>query len=422
MPRSRIIFLAIVGLAVAIVVVAFVLNPNSQLTPEQRNGTATAQTFANSATATAQYVRDNLITIRVNYGTEKRSWLEEATGIFMQENPNLRVQLDGQGSMEAYDAASQLKDDSTKWGSREIPTLWSPAAEIQVNLANGASQTGIGRAIAANCQRLVLSPNVIMVWEDRAKVFETFYKDKGGITLQNIYAALTDPAIKGSWEKLGGQSTWGPIKLGHTNPTQSNSGIMVLLMYANNFYQKTAPITVGEISADPFVQFLTAMETAVTTPLIASTGTLAEDVIVKGPAAYDFVLVYEALAIEHYKNAVSRQGRALRIVYPAYNFYSDHPICLVDHPANTAAQRDAAAKYQQFLLRRDIQELALKYGFRPADPNVPIFGSSAGTPSPFDDAQLRQGGLGPDIGQLITVPDGNTLRQLLAIWRRAFNA
>ncbi len=406
MSRSRLIFFAIIGAALLLVVIAGVVAPALQ-----------SNNVSQSATATVQFAKNNTTTIRVVYGTEKERWFRDAIDKFQAVNPGIKIDPVGQGSMDAYQALSQITDSSTAMSNKDpIPALWSPASTIQVNLLNGANQ--LNRNAAINCKRLVLSPLVLMAWEDRAKVFETYYKDKGGISFGNLYDAL-DPngKIKGKWEALGGAASWGYIKIGHTQPLSSNSGVMMLVAMANNFYQRTNALSVADITADKFVNWMSTIEKAVTTPLSASTGTFVNDVIVKGPASYDFVVVYEALALENFKNATGRQGQALRIVYPAFNLYSDHPLCLIDHPSIDARQRDAAQKFQDFLLSPDIQKLAVTYGFRPADPNVPIFGSGTG----FDDPALKQAGLSADIGQELQLPDGNTINQLLTTWKRNFN-
>lgn len=411
MPRSRLIFFVIIGAAVVVVIAAGVISPALQ-----------SANVSQSSTATAQYVKDNIVTIRVSYGTEKELWFADAVKRFADANPNIRIDRVGEGSMESYEGLSQITDTSTSVsvtgsGNEPIPAVWSPASTIQVNLLNAASQKSLNRDLAVSCKRLVLSPLVIMVWSDRAKVFENYYKDKGGITLANLYDAL-DPngKVKGKWEALGGSGNWGLIKIGHTDPMRSNSGVMGLVALANNFYQTTSALKVAQITDDKFQNYLNVLEQAVTRPLINSTGNFANDVIVKGPASYDFVIVYEALAIENYQNAVGKQGQSLRIIYPEYNLYSDHPLCLIDHPSITAAQKDVAKKFQDFLLTTDIQRLALQYGFRPADPSVPIFGG--GQTDSFDSPDLKSAGVSNDVGQEIQIPDGNAISNLLRVWRQ----
>src|SRR5579871_2127583 len=217
MARSRLIFFVIIGAAVVVVIAVGVISPALQ-----------NQNLSQSATSTAQYVRDNIVTIRVSYGTEKELWFADAVKRFTDANPNIRIDRVGEGSMDSYEGLSQVKDTDTKVsvtgsGTEPIPAVWSPASTIQVNLLNAASQNSINRDLAINCKRLVLSPLVLMVWSDRAKAFASYYKDKGGITLANLYDAL-DPngKIKGKWEALGGSPNWGLIKIGHTDPQRSN--------------------------------------------------------------------------------------------------------------------------------------------------------------------------------------------------------
>jgi hypothetical protein len=396
MSRSRLLFFGILGVAALIVVGANFLLPQLQSGQLNANATATAS---------------SIITLNINYGTEKENWFREATTRFTTANPNIRINLKGQGSMASYQALSQITPNSTRLGSDPIPALWSPAATIQVNLLNSRNQ--MGKELATSCKRLVLSPLVIMAWEDRAKVFETAYKDKGGITFVNIFDAVDrNGTAKGRWDAIDGNASWGFIKIGHTDPETSNSGMMMLLGMANNYFARREKITTPETADAKFITFMTEIEKSVTTPLGSSTGTFMNDVIVKGPSSYDFVVVYEALALENYKNAVGRQGQPLRIVYPTFNLYSDHPLCIVDHPAITQAERDAAVRLQDFLLTPDIQKLAVTYGWRSADPGVPIFGAN----TLFDDPQAA--GLSTDVGQEMQIPDGDVLLNLLTSWRR----
>jgi len=414
MPRSRIIFLAILAVAIIIAVFFGVARPQLE---QAANDAATQQAVirAQNATATA---RANVTNIRINYGTEKDSWLKAAVERFQVAHPEIRVELIGQGSMASYNALSQVTDDKNTFdGNKPIPTLWSPAASIQVNLLNSetTSPTKLNRELAINCKQLVLSPMAIMVWEDRAAAFEAAYKDKGGITLQNIADALSGPA-QGSWGKLGGNPDWGLIKVGYTNPYESNSGIMMVIALANNFYNKPTRVTGAEATAPDFQKFMATLSNAVSQSLLSSSGLLMRDVIARGPASYDFVIVYEALGIENFKNVVGRHRQTIRFVYPKFNLYTDHPLCIIDHPSITPAEREAAKVFQNFLLSKDIQTLALTYGYRPADISIPIFGAN----TVFDDPELQAAGVGDAIGQELALPDGATIQQLLTVWRRSY--
>ena len=95
------------------------------------------------------------------------------------------------------------------------------------------------------------------------------------------------------------------------------------------------------------------------------------DMVRFGPSKYDIAVVYENLAVSRLENAQGRWG-SLKIYYPAITLWSDHPIALLDAEWVTAAQKVAARRLIAFLRSRPQQQRALAFGFRPADPAVPI--------------------------------------------------
>jgi len=439
MSRSRVVFFVIIGVALLVVIGVLVVLPalNICVTGSSANCTATATAVsltniavsANvAATATVQSALANTVTLRAIYGSEKENWFKDAINRFEAANPGIAIDAFAEGSVAAYSDLSQLTSTATVLNKNNdpIPAVWSPASQMEVNLVN--TNSPLGHSVAIQCKSLVVSPLVIISWADRAKAFADFYKDKGGITLANLEDAL-DPQgkAKGKWANVGGSAQWGLVNFAHTDPTQSNSGLMTLVMIANNALQQARPITVADITSDPFSTWLTVLEKANSVQLgsqaASSTGFLVSDMIVKGPAQYDFVIAYESLAIDNFKNALGRQGQGLTIVYPQFDVQSDHPLCLIDHPQITAAQRAAAKKFQDFLLSADIQRLALHYGFRPSDPTIALFGGNTA----FDDPQLIAAGLGADVKnggtvQAIQPPDGPTLQQLQIVWKRSTGA
>lgn len=436
MSRSRIIFFVIIGVALLIVVGVLVVLPALNVcvagTSSNCAATATAVALTNTAvsanvaaTGTIQSALANTVTLRVIYGSEKQNWFTDAITRFEAANPGIVIDAAVEGSVAAYNDLSQLTSTATVLNKNKdpIPAVWSPASQMEVSLVNSGGQ--LGHSVATQCKSLVVSPLVIISWADRAKAFADFYKDKGGITLANLEDAL-DPQGKaqGKWANVGGNPQWGLINFAHTDPTQSNSGLMALVMIANNALQQGKPITVADITSDTFTAWLKIFEKANSVQLnsqaASSTGFLVNDMIVKGPAQYDFVIAYESLAIDNFKNALGRQGQGLAIIYPQFDVQSDHPLCIIDHPAITTAQRAAAKKFQDFLLSADIQRLALHYGFRPSDPAIALFGANTA----FDDAQLVGAGLGADAKnggsvQAIQPPDGPTLQQLQLVWKRS---
>ncbi|HLY26630.1 MAG TPA: extracellular solute-binding protein, partial [Aggregatilineales bacterium] len=383
------------------------------------------RTQQDSVAATANFIKTNITTLKIVYGTEKEEWFRDAITRFQQQNPSINIVMDGEGSMDAYQALSQMAPDSTSIArltnarDNDIPAVWSPASTIQVNLLNDVNQMN-NKQLAADCKSLVLSPLVIMVWDDRAQALTDKY-GPDGVTFDNLVDAL-DPAgkIKGTWGNLGGsaQASWGLIKIGHTDPRKSNSGVMMLVALANNKFKQIKAVTGDQVSSADFASTLGILESGLGQAPANSTGTFINDVIAKGPAAYDVVIAYEALGIANYANAKGRQQQGLHFYYPQYNLYSDHPFCIIDHPSISDKQRAAAQQLQDFLLTTDIQRLALKYGFRPADTSIPIFSTDPATQTDFD--RLKSAGVSPNIGQLVNIPDGPTINNLLAVWQRTY--
>ncbi|MFN7210063.1 MAG: hypothetical protein ACK4P1_06690, partial [Aggregatilineales bacterium] len=142
MPRSRVMFLAILG--VSVMVMAIIALSNQPASPE-----AQAQRDATATIAARNALLANTVKIVVSYGTEKRRWLEDATQRFEAQYPNIDVELLGEGSMESYRALSNVVDSSPNyWRNRPLPILWSPGGRIQVALLN----TDQGREFATQCK------------------------------------------------------------------------------------------------------------------------------------------------------------------------------------------------------------------------------------------------------------------------------
>jgi ABC-type sulfate transport system substrate-binding protein len=139
---------------------------------------------------------------------------------------------------------------------------------------------------------------------------------------------------------------------------------------------------------------------------------MMRDMVLRGPSSYDALLVYENVAIDYLKNAEGRWGE-LRVAYPQQNMWNDNPCIIVDAPWSTDAQRKAAGAFLDFLLTEPIQTEALKHGFRPGNPNVPIKFAE----SPF--LLYKKFGLSIDIGSVGETPKAEVVNNLLAIWQRS---
>jgi len=336
------------------------------------------------------------------YSTEKRDWLEAAIADFERQTPGIKVKLVGKGSL---DSVNDILDGKAQ------PVLWSPADSSLANLLASDWQTKYGKPLFPTAgdaapQPLLLTPLVLAVWEDRAKVL----RDAAGgqLTWKAIHKAVV---AKGGWPAVGGKPGWGFVKLGHTDPTRSNSGLQALVLMALEHFESQT-VTVEHVLDPGFQRFVTDIERGVTR-LEASTGTFMTDMLRFGPSKYDIALVYESLALSQLENA-QRRWDNLRIYYPPSTIWSDHPVAILDAPWVSPAQRAAAEQVVAFLRSKPVQATALRFGFRPADPAVPI--KTADGQNPF--TKMARFGLTFDLPPAVPPADGPVVRNLLMMWSR----
>ncbi|HEX3479849.1 MAG TPA: VWA domain-containing protein [Kofleriaceae bacterium] len=329
------------------------------------------------------------------YGSEKKTWLDEQVKAFNASQTRtaggkrIRVTARPIGSGEATAAIL---------GGTQQPVVYSPASGAYVTLLNQAwqSRDGHTRPIAPAGEPLVLSPIVIAMWKPMAQVLGWPGKPIGWA---DILAVSRDPAGWGKYD----HPEWGAMKLGHTHPEYSNSGLLSALAIAYAGARTTRGLTAAALPAvEPF---MAGVEDAIV-HYGTSTGFFGDKMIERGPSYLSAAVLYENLVIESYAR---QRSLDLVAIYPQEGtFWSDHPYCVLDAPWVTAEQRDAAGVFLAFLKARPQQERAMALGFRPVDPAIKIG-------APIDAAH----GVDPQQPQtLLEVPDGPTLEALLAAWRR----
>ncbi len=344
------------------------------------------------------------IVITVAYGTEKDAWLKAAAARFAATNPRVRgrpvqVVLEGVGSREIVTRIIQ--------GNLQ-PTAISPASSVQTELLreewNARNATPIYLEGANAPQPLVITPLVVVAWEERASVLGLDQPDQ-------LWNQIHDLLVSDQGWAAFGHPEWGLGKFGQTSPVFSNSGTQTLILLAYNYHNKTTGLSNADILDPGFQTWLDGNQRSVL-EFPTSTGLLMEDVVRFGPSKYDFVAVYENLAAANIETAASRWG-AIRIYYPAANILSDHPYAILNAPWVTAEQREAAVGFREFLLSEEMQQLALvEYGFRPANVQVGLDLPN----NPFD--RYASFGLQRDIAQVVEVPPGSVLSELIELWER----
>ncbi|MBN1261725.1 MAG: substrate-binding domain-containing protein [Anaerolineae bacterium] len=352
------------------------------------------------------------VVVHVLYSTEKAAWITEAVDRFQATRPRvvgrpIELVLEKSGSREMYLAVLD--------GTAE-PDLISPASQLQIALLQdlSAARTDLFRTPVVNqndienCRPVLETPVVLVAWKNRADVL--WGNDPNGRMWLRLHEAVTEQ----NWDSFG-HPEWGYIKFGQTNPLKSNSGFQAMVLMTYNYFQKTDNLTNNDVLDPGFQEWYTEFGRNVA-KFGDSTGTFMEEIVAYGPSQYDIVAVYEATAIEHIENAIARYGEeqgGLRIYYPPATSMSDHPFCVLNADWVAPEEAEAARLFLNFLTDKEMQELALTYGFRPVDTSIPL--DSPG--SPF--LRYLDSGLELTLKPEVAVPPGNVLDTLLTFWQRA---
>ncbi len=341
----------------------------------------------------------NTVEISIVYGSEKRAWLEEAVSRFNNTRPKtdsgatIRVTATPMGSS---DALNRILNGTLQ------PVVWSPASRILLPVANdewGKRNPG-QQLVSEDAPLLVLSPVVIAMWEPMARVLGWPDKPIGWTEIAELLAS-------GKTWADSGRPEWGAVQFGHTHPDYSNSGITTIIAITYAAVGKTRGLTVADVENPRTAEFMRQIQSGVI-HYGESTGFFAEQMFKRGPGYLSMAVLYENAVIEsrdreRYPNLTT----PVVAIYPREGtFWSDHPYAILNSPWVSAEQRAAAELFKNFLLDQPQQELALKYGFRPAGVNVPV-----GAPI------IPENGVDPQQpATLLEVPRPEVLAAIRGIW------
>lgn len=246
------------------------------------------------------------------------------------------------------------------------PTLWSPGDLSWVADANAQWQALTGqRLITSDCPETIYEPTGYAMWRPMAEAMG--WPDQA-IGWQDILALAEDPT---GWARYG-HPEWGELKLGHTTPSSSNSGLLILTALVYHSLGVQQGLTPEAIRSERVAVAMRLIEDHTVFQAIQSR-LLIERMVLGGPAAMHAINTNEGETLK----SNSRYGKLLpyplAFVFPADgSFWAGHPMCVLDASWVTADQREAAAIYTRYLLEPEQQALAVEKGLRPANPLVPL--------------------------------------------------
>jgi hypothetical protein len=327
------------------------------------------------------------VQVRVLAALPIEPWVREMARQFneqglRQDGQPIEVQvtaMDGLTALGKYDrdefgtlgarTRDQLSTQERQKLETTFPTVWIPDSRYLVELANAAYKERLGRDVFLTDGEYRAKPTAISLfawglYSSRATALE---KKFGQVDWQTIH----DAAIaKGGWPELGGDSAWGFFKLVVPNPRRNVGGLAAMIAAAGEYYDRPN-ISVADVTDPKFQKWLKELMGSLTDVSGASAYT-AEDFALFGYSVGDGGQLLESDLLNNMAGIQKRWSDPLVIRYPKYVTWFDFPYSIWVGPETTAADKNAALQFQQFLLSPDAQKLAVKEGLRPVNSQVSI--------------------------------------------------
>lgn len=242
---------------------------------------------------------------------------------------------------------------------------WFPSGAL-ADEELGEMMSGSRRAESSTL--ITLSPQVILLFRSR---HDALVERFGAVN----FAALEKAVEEGTWEAVAGQPDWGRVAIAMTDPTKHSSGIVSVLLLAAELDHRDRTVTLADLNQPGMIRALHAFD-----PALQMTGGAAEalrEMVLRGPSAWDGIVVSEALAISHIPQLEGR-WEEVRLVYPHVNYWNESRIFIVSDASRNSARREALESFTSFLLSEPVQSELVRRGLRPANPQVGI--RSEGSP------------------------------------------
>ncbi|MGQ9632280.1 MAG: substrate-binding domain-containing protein [bacterium] len=365
--------------------------PTKAPSEKERSYDITAEEFERNL------VDPNNVLVTLYYSSEKRGWIEDATSDFnsAQKKVDGKVIIVHAIAMDSGEALRGILKGDIK------PTMWSPAADMWIDIANARWLEKNGRKLVTDYKSVVASPLVIAMWESMAKVLG--YPEKR-IGWKDIIAIATDPR---GWKSYG-LPELGEFKFGHTHPDFSSSGLMTVLAEAYIASGKGGNIGVSDVRNPQVGRSIGEIERRIV-HYGRDASSLADKMFERGSQYLNATVLCESDVVEA-NDIYADKREPLVAIYPSEGtFISNHPIATVNAEWVTEEEKKAAEIYQNFLLEKEQQAKAMQYGLRPADNEVALS-------SPIDASH----GVDPSQpGSILPTPGPEVIDEISKLWHKS---
>ena len=321
-----------------------------------------------------------------------QAWAETAVNAFNATQPNMnghRVQF----KVVATDDLSVWQGQNV-WTTKNHEDAWLAASHASLDYAraNGIGLVNVSTSLAR-------TPMVWGGYISRANLLTT----SGTLPLDwPLVQGAADKMMQSNWAALGGDTSWGFLKLGFGQVTSKISGLAALFTAAASYNQAT-DLTQTSLSAQAFRNWLSPIVKS--KPSFSTSGDPAL-AMARGPSTIEMALFPEAQWLLNIKGMNNQEE--VRVNYPTYQFILDFP--LVSWQDDTAENTDRQAAVK---LLGDWLASAQQQG------NLPAYGLRPATTEPTQANDLFrvaiQYGISftPNYGQAVQAPSVNEVKGLI---------
>lgn len=353
MSRTRIVFIAIIGLTLCLIAGALAFNfvADGGITVGGDSGAAAA-------------APEGAVLISVASSNTKRNWLDQVAADF-----NAAGQKTAAGDLifvEVSHVTSGGSMNDILDGALQ-PTAWSPGDQSWVAQANDAWRQQTNKPIASQeCQPTIYAPLGFAMWRPMA---ETLGWPDAPIGWDTIVALAADPE---GWASYG-RPEWGQFRFGHTHPAYANSGLLSMTGFVYGIAGSDAALTAADIYAPEVEEAMRALEQN-TSKYGRQAPALLDLMAREGPGYLHAAAVPEADTVKMNIERGDELAFPLAFIFPAGGtIWADHPYCILDNADwVTDEEAEAAAIFRDYLLDQKQQELAIDNYLRPLDASIPL--------------------------------------------------
>jgi Ca-activated chloride channel homolog len=351
MRRTQITFFVILALAVG-VIYFFNSNRNQATNPTSPDGVDTPPPPAGT------------VVVTIDSSNTKQNWLNAVITKFNNTNPRTASGKMVQVQVKHVTSGGSLEAIKS---SQSQPVVWSPGSQSWVEQLNQAWQLSNNKAISKEaCKATVYDPIGFAMWRPMAEALGWPDKPIGWDTLVEL---AKDPQ---GWGKYG-RPEWGLFRFGHTHPEYSNSGLLAMTTFVYGLSSKGLNLTAQDVYAPEVEEAMKALE-----QVTAKYGRQAPDILAlmarQGSSYLHAATAPEADTLRFNIERKDELSQPLVFIFPDEGtVWGDHPYCILDNaPWVDADEAEAAKLFENYLLAKEQQEMAIDAYMRPLDKSIPL--------------------------------------------------